>query len=118
MDNAPIHQCLSKLYSLLKTGTKQDLYNKVATHYRVSASRVRKWLSSAKEMPHDEARTRDIYAYAFQYLDTLLQSQYAPDRSRIAAIDATTDYIRATLLQPPLTPTSKCPTASPLQSSV
>ena len=60
----------------------------------------------------------DIYAYAFQYLDTLLQSQYAPDRSRIAAIDATTDYIRATLLQPPLTPTSKCPTASPLQSSV
>ena len=99
MNTTTIHVCLKRLYGLLKTGTKQALYNEAAIHFNVSGSRVRKWLSNVEDMPKDEEKKRDIYTFAFQYLESLLQSQYAPDRSRIAAIDATTDYIRALLSQ-------------------
>ena len=99
MNTTTIHDYLKRLYGLLKTGTKQKLYNEAAIHFNVSGSRVRKWLSNVEDMPKDEEKKRDIYTFAFQYLESLLQSQYAPDRSRIAAIDATLDYTNALLTQ-------------------
>ena len=99
MKTTTIHDCLQRLYGLLKTGTKQDLYNELAIHFKVSGSRARKMLTNIDNMPKDEAKQKDIYTFAFHYLERLLQSQYAPDRSRIAAIDATLDYTNALLTQ-------------------
>jgi len=95
-----IHGYLNKLYSLLKSGSRTRFCESVAPKFLakdITGNTLKHWFTNADTMPNDKDVVKDFFKEAFNWLDNELKIQYAPERSRIEAIDITTQMIKEKL---------------------
>lgn len=95
-----IHGYLNKLYSLLKSGSRTRFCERIALKFHakdITGNTLKHWFTNAETMPNDNDVVKDFFKEAFEWLDTELKIQYAPERNRIQAIDITTQMIKEKL---------------------
>lgn len=96
-----LHGYLNKLYNLLKSGSKINFCRQSAKKFNsiteVSANRLTHWFTDVNSLPKDKYIVKEFFQMAFNWLDCELKVQYSPERSRIQAIDLTTQMIKEKL---------------------